>query len=163
MSDEQDIAALNDLLVGVEMDRHSLPDGNAKVEALGRAIARLRGDAQAEQPNEAETIQLVRDRFHTFVMVNGTLGHSLSKDGNAYFAGHPPAATSAPAAPEMPPGKPFVDEAVIRRIEGLARRWDESANSDKSDSRRAAKRKCAADLRALTAALAQDRISQENW
>ena len=47
-----------------------------------------------------------------------------------------------------------VDGEVVRRIEGLARRWDESANNDKSDSRRAAKRKCAADLRALTAALA---------
>jgi len=44
-----DLVALNDLLVGVEMDRHSLPDGEAKVAALGRAIARLRGEAQAEQ------------------------------------------------------------------------------------------------------------------
>ena len=44
-----DLAALNDLLVGVEMDRHSLPDGDAKVAALGRAIARLRGEAQGEQ------------------------------------------------------------------------------------------------------------------
>jgi len=43
-----DLVALNDLLVGVEMDRHSLPDGEAKVAALGRAIARLRGEAQAE-------------------------------------------------------------------------------------------------------------------
>lgn len=43
-----DLAALNDLLIGVEMDRHSLPDGEAKVMALGRAIARLHGEAQAD-------------------------------------------------------------------------------------------------------------------
>lgn len=48
MSNETDIAALTDLLVGVEMDRHSLPDGEAKVEALGRAIARLRGESAPE-------------------------------------------------------------------------------------------------------------------
>jgi len=50
-----DLVALNDLLVGVEMDRHSLPDGEAKVAALGRAIARLRGEAQAEQRDNCLT------------------------------------------------------------------------------------------------------------
>jgi len=50
MSGMTDADLLSDLLVGVEMDRQYLPNGGATVAALGRAIARLRGEvAQGEQ------------------------------------------------------------------------------------------------------------------
>lgn len=46
------------------------------------------------------------------------------------------------------------DEAMARKLEGLARRWEGSASNDKDGGRRAAKMRCAADLLKLAAALA---------
>ncbi|HEY4531500.1 MAG TPA: hypothetical protein VIG97_14455 [Luteimonas sp.] len=79
-------------------------------------------------------------------------------DGNSeadFIAHHADACTACGGSGHKDDQQPAaVDGAMVRRIEGLARRWDESANNDKHDDRRATKRKCAADLRALTAALA---------
>ena len=80
---EKDIAALNDLLVGVEMDRHSLPDGGAKVEALGRAIARLRGDGEQAQPAPSEQVA-------ASVAVPEGLIHRVEEAARRIESGHAP-------------------------------------------------------------------------
>ncbi|GAA4322015.1 hypothetical protein GCM10023144_01660 [Pigmentiphaga soli] len=54
---QQHIAALRDLRLGVDMDRHHLDDGLQKLDALDAAIAALRGQAAAPPSDEIEGLR----------------------------------------------------------------------------------------------------------
>lgn len=60
MTDNNHIAALEDLRAGVQMDRHNLPDSDAKLAALDTAIAVLSKLREAGEPSDEELEALAR-------------------------------------------------------------------------------------------------------
>lgn len=82
MSDKLKVVALKDLRLGVEMDRHNLPDADVKLAALDAAIATLsRQDAYTAPPAQVDLEQFREAVAHWKRDLHDDYTHGHINDG----------------------------------------------------------------------------------